>query len=250
MSKYHFYKSEIVEFITINDTRVNFSEHCHTNDFVITLLLKGSAVLKKRMTEMCIFSNDTFTIVPYETHALTSGDDINMLSMCIKKEAVYNLSEESYQECIFNALSGISKAIHFKVEDFNNFVVTALEVYKEHHWSCQTEENYYEISRDKLEQHPECTDTIEQLAEEIFISKYHYIRKFKEISGLTPHKFQIQSRVRKAQQLMTGGNSIADIAVNMGFYDQSHFDKCFRKIVGIAPTDYICSVSNFLQEKE
>lgn len=250
LSNYHFYKSESIEFITINNTNVNFSEHCHTTDFVITLLLKGNAILTKGMTQICICSNDTFTIAPYETHALTSNDNASLLSMCIKKQAVYDFSEDRFQKCVFYALMEISRAINFNVKYFNVFAMTALGIYREYHRNYKTELNYFEISRNKLEQYPERSDTIEQLADEIFISKYHYIRKFKEISGLTPHKFQIQSRVRKAQQLLICGNSITDIALNMGFYDQSHFDKYFRKIVGIAPTDYVCSVSNFLQAKK
>lgn len=249
MNKYHFYKSENVEFITINDTTIDFREHCHTSDFVITLVMKGNAILKKGMTQICICPNDTFTVAPYETHALASNDDVSLFSMCIKKQAVYYLNEEKFRECIFNSLLEISKAIDFNSEYFNVFVITALGIYIDHHRSFQTEPNNIEISRNKLEKCPECTETIEELAKEIFISKYYYIRKFKEISGLTPHKFQIQSRVRKAQRLLINGASVADIALNVGFYDQSHFDKYFRKIVGISPTEYICSFSNFLQAK-
>ncbi len=69
-----------------------------------------------------------------------------------------------------------------------------------------------------------------------------------EVSGLTPHKFQIQCRIRKAQKLLLNGENIVNVSVAVGFYDQSHFDKYFRKIVGMTPKDYIKSVSNFLQE--
>lgn len=90
---------------------------------------------------------------------------------------------------------------------------------------------------------------MELFAAEIYVSKYHYIRKFKEIAGITPHKFQIQNRIRKSQKLLLNQNSIADVSIIIGFYDQSHFDKYFKKIVGVSPVEYICSVSNFLQAK-
>ena len=124
----------------------------------------------------------------------------------------------------------------------------ALDIYRNHHVR-QAKQDAFEVSRNKIEQFPEYDNTIEQFADEIYVSKYHYIRRFKEISGLTPHKFQIQSRIRKSQKLLISQNSIADISLIVGFYDQSHFDKYFKKIVDISPTEYICSVSNFLQAK-
>jgi len=108
--------------------------------------------------------------------------------------------------------------------------------------------NIYESSRNSIEKNPENTLCIDKLCSEIYISKYYYIRKFKEVSGLTPHKFQIQCRIRKAQKLLLNGENIVDVSLAAGFYDQSHFDKYFKKIVGISPKDYIKSVSNFLQE--
>lgn len=83
-----------------------------------------------------------------------------------------------------------------------------------------------------MEQFPECNNTIEQFASEVYVSKYHYIRVFKKIAGLTPHKFQIQNRIRKSQKLLLNKNTVADVSILLGFYDQSHFDKYFKKIVG------------------
>lgn len=250
MNNYHFYKSENIEFVTINDTYINFSEHCHTSDFVITLIMKGNAILKKGMTQICICPNEIFTVVPYERHTLNSNGNVELISMCIKKQTVYHLDEKNYQECIVKALLEISKVIELNAKKSDEFYETAFNIYKRYHKSFLAESNHFEISRSKLENYPECTDTVEQLANEIFVSKYHYIRKFKKVSGLTPHKFQIQSRIRKAQYLLNNGISIADVAVAVGFYDQSHFDKYFKKIVGIAPVEYVYSVSNILQAKK
>lgn len=107
--------------------------------------------------------------------------------------------------------------------------------------------NIYELSRNRIERNPEEIICIDELCKEIYVSKYYYIRKFKEVSGLAPHKFQIQCRIRKAQRLLLNGENIVKVSADSGFYDQSHFDKYFRKIVGLSPTEYIKSVSNFLQ---
>ncbi len=83
---------------------------------------------------------------------------------------------------------------------------------------------------------------IEEMAEDVKISPYHMIRKFKKAFGLTPHQFQIQCKVRKAQQLLETGKSISEVALEAGFCDQSHLDRCFQKIVGMTPVQYQASV--------
>ncbi len=85
---------------------------------------------------------------------------------------------------------------------------------------------------------PENKFMIKNMAERIGISPYHMIRKFKSVCGLTPHQFQIQCRVRKAQTLLEEGKSVTEVAYATGFCDQSHFDRCFHKIVRLTPSEY------------
>lgn len=85
---------------------------------------------------------------------------------------------------------------------------------------------------------PEENLAIEDMARCVCISPYHMIRKFKNDFGLTPHQFQIQCRIRKAQKLLEDGKSVIEVAYATGFCDQSHFDRCFRKIVGLTPNTY------------
>lgn len=97
------------------------------------------------------------------------------------------------------------------------------------------------ILADKIIDHPEQELPIETLATHIFVSKYYLIRKFKSSIGMTPHQFCIQNRIRKSQRMLDKDKTISGIATEMGFYDQSHFDKAFRRIVGISPSEYIYS---------
>lgn len=89
---------------------------------------------------------------------------------------------------------------------------------------------------------PEDQFLIEEMARCMGISQYHMIRQFKIACGLTPHQFQIQCRVRKAQKLLEEGKSVTEAAFATGFCDQSHFDRCFRRIVRLTPSEYKRSV--------
>lgn len=85
---------------------------------------------------------------------------------------------------------------------------------------------------------PENSFLIKDMARTINVSPYHMIRQFKAVCGLTPHQFQIQCRVRKAQKLLEEGKSVTEAAYAAGFCDQSHFDRCFQRIVRLTPGEY------------
>lgn len=91
---------------------------------------------------------------------------------------------------------------------------------------------------------PENVLRIKDMAQCIGVSPYHMIRKFKTICGLTPHQFQIQCRIRKAQILLEEEKSVTEVAYATGFCDQSHFDRCFHKIVRLTPSEYKKSVKH------
>lgn len=106
----------------------------------------------------------------------------------------------------------------------------------------EMEISYVERLKQLILKAPENVFLIEDMSQSIAISPYHMIRQFKAVCGLTPHQFQIQCRVRKAQKLLEEGKSVTEAAYATGFCDQSHFDRCFRKIVRLTPTEYKQSV--------
>lgn len=80
--------------------------------------------------------------------------------------------------------------------------------------------------------------SLQQLAEEIGVSRYVIIRLFKSNLGLTPHAFQINLKIHQARQLLKTTTSISTLATELGFSDQSHFHKVFKAHTGVTPRQY------------
>jgi AraC family transcriptional regulator len=81
--------------------------------------------------------------------------------------------------------------------------------------------------------------TLDDLAGEAFVSKYHLHRVFKAAAGQTAHGYMLSRRLAKSLPLLTGTSlRTSDIAAELGFYDHSAFSHAFRKEYGISPTQY------------
>jgi len=70
------------------------------------------------------------------------------------------------------------------------------------------------------------------------MSPYHLHHLFCRQTGMPPHAYQNQVRVNRAKTLLRSGTSCCDVAISMGFADQSHFHRHFRKLVGVSPGRY------------
>lgn len=86
---------------------------------------------------------------------------------------------------------------------------------------------------------------LDTLAKTAHVSKYHFLRLFKNQTGLSPHQYIIAGRVCKAKALMMRGESLSQVALDVGFSDQSHFIRAFRKIYGYSPKTLL-QKSNFI----
>jgi AraC family transcriptional regulator len=86
----------------------------------------------------------------------------------------------------------------------------------------------------------EGSPTLEQMAAVVHTSPYHFARQFKASTGLPPHQYVITRRVERAQHLLRadGKFGLAEVALRVGFSDQSQFSFHFKRIVGVTPRQF------------
>jgi AraC family transcriptional regulator len=78
--------------------------------------------------------------------------------------------------------------------------------------------------------------TVSGIAQTVGISPYYFTRLFKESTGLPPHQYVVEARVRKAKDLLTTGKfTISEAAQHVGFVDQSHLTRHFKRVFGLPP---------------
>jgi AraC-like DNA-binding protein len=92
------------------------------------------------------------------------------------------------------------------------------------------------VVRDRLAAAP--ASTLDALAAELEVHPSHLVRVFRREYGLPPHRFVTGQRVDRARRLLLAGEPIAEVAVAVGFHDQSHLTRHFRRLLGVPPGRY------------
>ncbi|GCE15430.1 AraC family transcriptional regulator [Tengunoibacter tsumagoiensis] len=81
--------------------------------------------------------------------------------------------------------------------------------------------------------------SLEVLSQQLGFSVFHFARLFRQATGESPHRFVLLKRIEAAQHLLeTTDRPLAQVALEMGFPNQSHFTQVFKKHIGLTPLQY------------
>lgn len=78
-----------------------------------------------------------------------------------------------------------------------------------------------------------------ELARVARLSRAHLVRAFRDAMGMSPHAWQLDRRIERAKPLLRAGLPLAEVALQLGFADQSHFQRAFRQRVAATPLEYL-----------
>ena len=82
--------------------------------------------------------------------------------------------------------------------------------------------------------------SLEELADAAGLSPFHFARQFKTATGHPPHEYLIRLRVDRARELMRRERewTMAAVAQDAGFADQSHMARHFKRVLGVTPRQF------------
>lgn len=235
MDNVAYYRSEQVEIIHLKNKPITYNEHNHVSVYTIGLVMYGQVTLKCNEQITAYPADSFFVIAPYQAHALLLPDIYDMMSICIDRNLIIARTSVEICDLLFPMLMQLLPSV--------NNILLAMAIDALYH--CQASkplDNVILPSAYFLWNNPENNSGLQEMADEACYSLYHYIKRFKQHIGITPHKFKLQNKVRKAQRMIENGKLSTEVALDLGFYDQSHFIKCFKSVVGLTPSEYRESV--------
>lgn len=228
-----------LELVLSENIEKRYHTHNHVNHWVLTMVISGNITVQIAGDRKVCICGDYFIVPPYMPHALAITKDAKILSLCVQSD-FFKQSDLSEMKSIVGAYIDELCERNVITNDLGRNFVGYLEHMHEMK-KCNRERGTGDIEEiaTMMIDNPETMLSLDELAEKIHLNKYQLLKNFKRAIGISPHQFHIQNRVRRAQKLLKDKKTILDVSVEMGFYDQSHFDKTFRKIVGVTPIEYM-----------
>lgn len=186
-------------------------------------------LLARTATE--VLEQETIELVPL----LSTPDPlIHSLALALKAELESpQVGGKLYVEAIAQTLT-----VHLLRYTTNRSAICALT-------SPSLPKHKFQQATDYINDYLERDLSLSDLAALVQMSPFHFARLFKKSSGFAPHQFVIRCRVERAKELLLQGKlGIADIATEVGFANQSHLTRHFKRIVGVTPSAVLRSRKN------
>ena len=228
-----------IDIVFLNNVNMEYPLHTHAQHYTVGIVVDGEIIIETNTEKRVCKADSIFTVPVDVAHCIkpVENGSYSMLSFCIHQECLIHTDVENIKCMIdkkLNQIFGEKEPVAGYSELLSDGLLLLLS------GKLREIENgsYVKDVKNKLLEVPESSISINEMSNEICISSFHMIRQFKKEIGLTPHQFQIQCRIRKAQKMLLGDKTIAEVALDTGFCDQSHFVKSFKKIVGMTPVSY------------
>jgi len=240
---------------------LSYSKHSH-DSLAFTVFFDGDIeVLFHNIDELNVDSKQVIVYNPHQVH-VTKSKRANVKeyytlhidtvwSKQTQNSIFENLNEFLYlqniieEESIYKRLYEISQSIYFdkdfEIEQLKDLIKEIIEKYtilnKEQN---KEEPELIKKVEEYIEQNIEEQISLEDISKAVCYDESYITRVFKKKYGLTPHAFIINKRVQKAKEKLALSKdvNIAQLSNEVGFYDQSHFSKVFKKVFAITPNKY------------
>lgn len=238
-----------------------FPKHFHEY-YVIGFVEEGQRRLLCKNKDYTINPQDLVILNPFDSHTCMqlNNEALDWRCINIKKEVIQKVTEEIYGEKYLPSFSKtvlsdteiliLLKELHTMIvlgtgnsktrkEKFYKIIKKLYDEYngqileeevipaEEIKYLCRYMKNNY---RQKL--------TLDELSEITGQNKFTLLRNFNKVHGLTPYQYLETIRIEKARTYLEEGYTPAEVALNTGFSDQSHFTRFFKSFIGFTPKQY------------
>ena len=241
----------------------NFSRHAH-DCYAFGIVTQGRLDFSYQHRDWQASAGDINLVVPGEVHdghgGTGDGWSYKMLYMPVELvgEVTSSLSGKDFLpyflpgviarsplavglQQLHQVLSDEAETLLRQESAVWNWLAAFIEKYSERRIILPTgrhEDSAVKSAIEYLQEHYEDNVTLKKLASIAGLSPYYLLHVFSSAVGMPPHLYQQMLRVQKAKQLLATGISPVMIASDMGFIDQSHFSRQFKKISGLTPVGY------------
>jgi AraC-like DNA-binding protein len=197
----------------------------HMRHWTLGLVRLGLAELESPAGTRRIEAGGFFLVPPRVPHCLRLAGYSELLTLCLDEEG--------------ETFPGLCRLLSDREERealtwmYDQFVRQTQAVKKQPLWGAMRG------LAERLVAQPEEGLTLSEMARFAYISPWHLLRRFRLATGMTPHAFLLNCKIRRLRSLLRGGMTAADAAAHTGFTDQSHMHKLFKLHHNLTPRQFV-----------
>ena len=125
-----------------------------------------------------------------------------------------------------------------RYQDLAHAIIAGGERDRDGRTACEPARRALVAARDYIAANATQRVTLQEVAAHADLTPWHLTRAFHRRFGVPPHRFQMLMRIDRARRLLTHPCVNAEVAQALGFADEAHFIRWFKRIVGITPAHY------------
>ncbi len=225
-------------------------------NYQIGLIKEGKGVFTVGQQQFEVEKGDTFFIKPQLLHKgkphAETGWEVAQLNF--NSSLIDNLIEEGAVFSIFNQLKpaiSVTEKVDKLLSHFEKDMTLDEAVHLVYDFlldcsdtptvSPKTEGQHLAVARARIfiDNNYKNKFSLDDLAHEAFLSKFHLLRLFKQEVGLAPYTYQLQLKLNEARKLIFQKKSLTEVAYELGFNDQAHFIHTYKKYTELTPGDFL-----------
>ncbi|MDR0321879.1 MAG: AraC family transcriptional regulator [Treponema sp.] len=209
------------EFLEVKNSLHNFPMHFHKR-ICIGKVVSGEKCIEINNHKNIIPKNGVYIIPPYIAHSCKTNGNSDYLIFSFDISEINNLEilyeGANYLRIDFDKIMRLVKDSQINIPEKNNIIAYIINYCEKNHNS---------------------NIKINDIANKLGYNKYYILHLFKEKTGISLHQYIIQLRIKQVKR--ENNNNLLDIALENGFFDQSHLIRHFKRYEGITPKEYFKS---------
>ncbi|AXH11760.1 AraC family transcriptional regulator [Halarcobacter bivalviorum] len=228
--------------------------HLH-EELTITAIKKGSLNIIFNEGKKLLKPKELIVINDHISHCATlnevsehgyvlyiNKEYLKALEIFYDKDFEHIFSEKVYRKFISlcKILLDEKASLIFKEECFLEFCIDTF--HKEEAQKCEENDNLAFKIKEYLDKNYLEELTLEEMSETFNLSTIHLIRVFKKEFGLPIHSYILNKKVHYAKELLASNLSIVEVALQSGFFDQSHLSRSFKRVFQLSPKEFQKSI--------
>jgi AraC-like DNA-binding protein/mannose-6-phosphate isomerase-like protein (cupin superfamily) len=247
----------------VKGTNISHTFPCHIHkSFSLGIVKKGQRVIRVKGEQHIVSSNECFMINPHQPHSCSlegkTGHDYWVISINPQllrnvfreiggKDAVPYFSQVKITDSsIINRLAAwLEKRARMELTDWDELTNILGELvlrYGDEKISVQPPQIRHSVvmlASEYIEANLTEVVRLDEIAATVHISPFYLNRMFQKEIGIPPYTYLLQTRIKKSLELLLQTNSITEVTHHLGFSDQSHFTRLFKRIIGITPKRFL-----------